>query len=96
MTGLACCVAVLAVIAGANPSPEKWELVWSDEFHVAGLPDPNKWDQEEGFIRNKELQYYTKGRPENARVEDGMLVIETRKDNFEGHPVTSSSLRTRG
>ena len=25
-----------------------------------------------------------------------MLVIETRKDNFEGHPITSASLRTRG
>jgi beta-glucanase (GH16 family) len=24
-----------------------------------------------------------------------MLVIETRKDNFEGHPITSASLHTR-
>lgn len=96
MAGLAYCAAILAVMAGASPSPERWELVWADEFNVAGLPDPNKWDQEQGFIRNKELQYYTKARPENARIEDGMLVIETRKDDFEGHPITSASLRTRG
>jgi len=96
MTGLMCCATMLAMLAGANPSLAKWELVWSDEFSVAGLPDPNKWDQEVGFIRNRELQYYTKARPDNARVEEGMLVIETRKDNFEGHPITSASLRTRG
>lgn len=30
-------------------------LVWSDEFDYEGLPDPSKWDYEEGFIRNKEL-----------------------------------------
>lgn len=74
--------------------PTKWELVWSDEFDTPGLPDANKWDYEEGFIRNRELQYYTKARPENARVEKGMLIIETRKDNFAGYPVTSASLIT--
>jgi len=96
MAGLAYCAALLAVLAGANPSPEKWELVWSDEFNVGSMPDPNKWDYEQGYVRNRELQYYTKARPENARVEGGMLLIETRKDNFEGHPITSASLRTRG
>jgi beta-glucanase (GH16 family) len=58
-----------------------WKLVWSDEFDKPGLPDPTKWGYEEGFIRNNEAQYYTR-RPENARVEDGMLVIEARKERF--------------
>jgi beta-glucanase (GH16 family) len=96
MTGLACSAVMLAVLAGANPSAETWKLVWSDEFNVGSMADPNKWDYEQGYVRNRELQYYTKARPENARIEDGMLVIETRKDNFEGHPITSASLRTRG
>jgi beta-glucanase (GH16 family) len=59
-----------------------WQLAWSDEFDYEGLPDPSKWDFEEGFLRNGEMQYYTRGRKENARVESGMLVIEARKESF--------------
>ncbi len=73
-----------------------WKLVWSDEFDYSGLPDSTKWTFEEGYIRNNELQYYTANRLENARVEDGMLVIETRLDDFEGNPMTSASVTTQG
>ena len=84
-----------ALLFGCAQQPE-WKLVWSDEFDVQGLPDSTKWTFEEGYVRNKELQYYTKARLENARVEDGVLIIETRKDNFEGHPITSASVTTEG
>ena len=60
-----------------------WRLVWSDEFDYQGLPDPKKWDYEEGFVRNQEPQYYTRGRLENARVENGTLIIEARKEQFK-------------
>lgn len=60
-----------------------WKLVWSDEFDKPGLPDPAKWNYETGFIRNHEAQYYTDARLENARVENGMLVIEARKESFK-------------
>lgn len=73
-----------------------WRLVWSDEFNRSGPPDPAKWGYETGFVRNEEAQFYTAGRRENARVEGGKLVIEARKDGFEGHPVTSASLTTQG
>jgi beta-glucanase (GH16 family) len=65
----------------------KWKLVWSDEFNYEGLPDKKKWGYEEGFVRNKEMQYYTRARKQNARVEKGMLVIEGRKEKFKnpGH-----------
>jgi beta-glucanase (GH16 family) len=59
-----------------------WQLVWSDEFDKPGPPDPAKWSHEVGFIRNQELQYYTRERPENARVEGGSLVIEARREVF--------------
>jgi beta-glucanase (GH16 family) len=59
-----------------------WKLIWSDEFDRPGLPDPSKWTYEEGFIRNNELQFYTRNRPENARVENGLLMIEARKENW--------------
>ncbi|MBT3386204.1 MAG: glycoside hydrolase family 16 protein [Prolixibacteraceae bacterium] len=74
----------------------EWELVWEDNFDKSGLPDGNIWRYEEGYIRNDEAQYYTKERVENARVEDGNLIIEAHKDNWEGKEITSASLHTYG
>src|SRR5687768_5230648 len=58
-------------------------LVWADEFDGPGL-DATKWVYETEFNKrgwhNKELQYYSAGRPENLRIEDGKLVIELRRD----------------
>ena len=71
-----------------------WEQVWADEFNYEGLPDNNKWNYETGFVRNREKQYYTKARPENARVENGTLIIESRKEEYEKGQYTSASLHT--
>ena len=60
----------------------EWKLLWSDEFERAGLPDSKRWTNEVGFIRNREVQYYTAGRSENARVENGNLILEARKERF--------------
>lgn len=73
-----------------------WRLVWRDEFNNNGRPDPAKWGYETGFVRNDEKQFYTEDRRENARIENGRLVIEARKDGFGGHPISSASLTTRG
>jgi len=54
-----------------------YELVWSDEFNRDGRPDPGKWTYERGFVRNEELQWY---RSDNARCENGLLVIEGRRE----------------
>jgi len=78
---LPCWGGILALCASAAELPG-WKLVWSDEFDRAGRPDPAKWTYEEGFIRNRELQFYTANRSENARVEDGCLVIEARKERL--------------
>src|SRR5690606_1434013 len=67
----------------SDPVRDGWTLVWSDEFEDEGLPDPERWTYEEGFVRNQELQYYTRGRMENARVEGGHLVIEARREPYE-------------
>lgn len=58
------------------PVYDGYELVWQDEFNDDGPPDPASWTYEEGFVRNEELQWY---QPENARCEDGNLVIEARR-----------------
>ena len=71
-----------------------WRLVWSDEFDKPGAPDPAKWTYEKGMVRNHEAQYYTPDRRQNARVEDGVLVIEARKEAFAGSSYTAASLTT--
>jgi beta-glucanase (GH16 family) len=69
---------VLSAVLSANAAD--WKLVWNDEFEKPGLPDGAKWDYETGFIRNNEKQFYTRARKENARVENGMLVIEAKRE----------------
>ena len=80
----------------ASPTPSgTWTLVFSDEFDTAGAPDSTKWGYELGYIRNNEQQYYT-SRPENVRVEGGSLVIEGRKEAYQGFGYTSASINTEG
>jgi beta-glucanase (GH16 family) len=75
-------------------SPNQWRLVWSDEFDYTGLPDAKKWSYDVGGHGwgNKELQFYTDKRKENARVENGHLVIEARKEKWENRQYTSARL----
>jgi beta-glucanase (GH16 family) len=61
---------------------DEWQFVWGDEFDKPGLPDPTKWSYETGFIANHEKQFYTRDRQENARIENGMLIIEAHKEKY--------------
>lgn len=76
---------------------DEWALVWSDEFDGTGLPDPARWTFDVGDWGwgNREPQYYTEARTENARQQNGHLVIEARPDDL-GHAWTSARLTTRG
>ncbi len=89
--------------------PAGYVLVWSDEFDADGAPNPANWTFESGFVRNQELQWY---QPDNARVANGLLVLEGRRERRpnpryeagstdwrrgrEFAEYTSSSLMTRG
>ncbi len=87
--------------------PEGAALVWSDEFDRPGAPDPAKWTADMSMNKSgwpsKELQYYS-ARPENGRVERGVLVIEARRDDlgpvkpadWGGQGYTSARLNTAG
>lgn len=88
--------------------PDGYQLVWSDEFSVDGLPDPDRWDYDthrnrEGWY-NDERQYYAAGRLENSRVENGHLIIEARAERLSrsDYPdwgrqrYTSARLYTKG
>jgi beta-glucanase (GH16 family) len=76
--------------------PEGMELVWSDEFAGDAI-DPSNWTYDIGGWGwgNGEAQYYT-DRPENARLENGLLVIEARFERFEEAYYTSARLLTQG
>ena len=92
--------------AVVTPDPDDsyiagWNLVWRDEF-AGDAVDPTKWSFQNGTGSggwgNNEMEYY---RPENARVEDNMLIIKaepqegkTITDARNGNTYWSSKLRT--
>ncbi len=94
-----------------------YKLVFAEEFSTDGDPDYDIWNLEDGYrLRNNEDQYYlnpnsTNGQLwglKNAYIQDGVLVIEARKDDLpnpdyyphsgkaETFPYTSASLQTKG
>lgn len=76
-------ITALIIISGINSMAQSTrKLVWQDEFNYTGLPDPSKWDYEVGHIRNSEKQYYTRERKENVWVENGILTITGRKEDY--------------
>ena len=80
--------------AGAPPGFSR--LVWSDEFNGTSISTANwGFDLGNGGFGNNELQNYT-SRPENARVQNGMLIIETRRESLGGSAYTSARLKTQG
>lgn len=85
---------MLSLFASFAVQAQCYTLVWSDEFEENGLPDSSKWSYNVGGHGwgNQELQYYTEKRLENARVEDGNLIIEAIKENYEGSDYTSARL----
>lgn len=86
-------VCTLALGCAFLASASEYKLVWSDEFDRPGQPDPKKWTYEEGFVRNNEEQYYTRDRRQNARVENGYLVIEARKEKYSNKFYKAGSTR---
>jgi licheninase len=73
-----------------------WEQVWGDEFEGQGLPNSDKWYYETGGDGwgNQEQQYYTREDTANARVENGHLIIEARKESYQGNAYTSARLNS--
>lgn len=80
------------------------EITMADEFDVDGAPNNAIWnfDIGDGTANglpagwgNNELQYYT-DRPENVVVQNGVLIITAREENFNGASYTSARLLTKG
>ncbi len=73
---------------------EGWELVWSDEFDGPEI-DLSNWNYDIGGWGwgNGEAQYYT-DRPENSYIQNGLLVITARQEQYEGSYYTSARMKT--
>ncbi|MFN2260627.1 MAG: family 16 glycosylhydrolase [Psychroflexus sp.] len=72
-------------------------LVMEDEFNGSEL-NSNLWTYETGTGTdgwgNQELQYYT-DRPENVKVEEGILTITAQRESFQGSNFTSARIITK-
>ncbi|MGB0470576.1 MAG: carbohydrate binding domain-containing protein [Ilumatobacteraceae bacterium] len=80
----------------APVAPPGMELVWSDEFDGDEINLDNwRFDQGGWGWGNGESQFYT-DRPQNARVSDGMLVIEAWEEEYLGSYYTSARLLSQG
>ncbi len=69
-------------VAEEKTKSDSWRLVWADEFDSPGRPDPVEWGYETGLRRNQESQFYT-DRMENCRIENGMLILEARREKMK-------------
>ena len=68
---------------------------WSEEFNYTGSINGNIWTAEIGNGNNGwgngESQFYT-ANSENVRVEDGVLKITAKRENFAGYNFTSARI----
>ena len=78
-----------------------YSLVWADEFNAASL-DASAWNYDIGDgcpnicgWGNNELEYYT-SRPDNIFFQDGKMLIEAKKESYNGKQYTSTKIKTEG
>lgn len=76
-------VAMFSAVATFSVQADERKLVWADEFDYTGLPDPEKWTYEEGFVRNREAQYYHAEKKANSWVDNGVLAITALRERGE-------------
>lgn len=79
--------------------PEYTNMIFNDEFDTPGAPNDAYWNYDIGTGENgwgnQEAQYYT-NRAENVVVEDGLLKITAKREEFNGAGFTSARLKTQG
>lgn len=87
---------ILILFFSVRSEAQTWNLLWSDEFN-SGSINASAWtfDTGGGGWGNNELEYYT-NRPENARIENGNLLIIGRQESYNGSAYTSARLKTQG
>lgn len=79
---------------------QKYKLEWSDDFSGTEI-DESKWSFQVGDgcpnlcgFGNNELQYYSSNSA-NARIENGRLIIEAKKESIGKRAYSSAKLMTK-
>ena len=85
------------IVRRQREDSRNWTLVWSDEFESDGAPSEDKWSIDVWPARkvNDEDQAYT-DRPKNVRVDDGKLILEAHKEDFDSAKYTSGRIHSKG
>ena len=85
-----------AVVSTTCPSVKAQQIVWSDEFNGSEI-DRQIWTHDVGGhgFGNGQLEYNT-ARRENSYVQDGHLVLEARREQYQGKSFTSARMLTQG
>ncbi len=98
-TGITLLALVYFGLTSFTGETKRMKLVWADEFSTDGLPDSTKWGYDIGNgcpvncgWGNNELQYYTSNRQQNARVKEGHLIIEARREKMGDMEYSSARL----
>src|SRR5690606_24567711 len=79
-----------------TPAIAQTTPIWSEEAYAEPTADTTCACTLGGAGNgNGELQYYT-ARSENAYIEDGKLVLEARREAYEGREFTSARVHTNG
>ena len=94
---------LLALVCfGSRAASAQQSLVWEENFNGPTISTDNwTFDFGDGCERalcgwgNQELEYYT-SRPDNARIDNGSLRIEAKREAFQGKDFTSARLKTLG
>ncbi|MFY1687714.1 discoidin domain-containing protein [Plantactinospora sp. WMMB782] len=80
----------------ADPTFPATRLVFEDNFNgpAGSKPDAAKWTMDPGVPQNNEVQYYTPN-SENASMNgQGSLVVEARRQDYQGRQYTSHRMNT--
>jgi hypothetical protein len=78
-----------------------WQRIFEDEFNQHDQVDTNKWEFDVGIGTgndgwgNQEAQFYKDNGSENPHCENGHLVIEARREDFQGRQFTSARLKSK-
>ncbi len=83
----------------SEPIETEYTLIWEDQFNLDSI-DSEKWEFQTGDGSNyglskwgnNEEQYYRK---ENARINNGKLLIKAIAENYNNYKYTSARIRTK-
>lgn len=90
---LVLCVFAIPSLAEKSADLPGWYLVWQDEFNGPAV-DETRWKIEDAaLVKNNELQFYA---PDEVYIEDGNLVLRSRKRPLGGREYTSGLAETKG